>query len=120
MKESENDATDPGSTATEHAEAAARDADLRWINDLRLGIRRLRAGKGFSYRSPSGARITDPARLAWIRSIVIPPAWTDVWISPVANGHILATGRDARGRKQYRYHPRWRAARDATKYLQLI
>jgi DNA topoisomerase-1 len=101
-------------------EDAARFAGLRWVNDVRPGITRRHRGKGFSYVSPTGEPITDHDRLAWIRSIVIPPAWTDVWISPVQNGHIQATGRDARGRKQYRYHPRWREVRDDTKYGALI
>jgi DNA topoisomerase-1 len=99
---------------------AARFAGLRYVSDTRPGIRRRRSGRGFTYRSPTGERITDPERLAWIRAIAVPPAWTDVWISPVRNGHILATGRDARGRKQYRYHPRWREVRDDTKYAHLI
>jgi DNA topoisomerase-1 len=99
---------------------AARFAGLRYVSDTRPGIRRRRSGRGFTYASPTGEPITDADRLAWIRAIAIPPAWTDVWISPVRNGHILATGRDARGRKQYRYHPRWREVRDDTKYAHLI
>lgn len=96
--------------------AAARDVGLRYVSDRRPGFRRVRAGRGFSYRDTDGARITDAAVLARIRSLAIPPAWTDVWICPLANGHLQATGRDARGRKQYRYHRRWRAARDETKF----
>jgi DNA topoisomerase-1 len=99
---------------------AARFAGLRYVTDSQPGIRRSRRGRGFGYTSPTGERITDPDTLAWIRSIAIPPAWTNVWISPVRNGHILATGRDARARKQYRYHPRWRAVRDDTKYGHLL
>src|SRR3954467_8366985 len=99
---------------------AARFAGLRYVSDTRPGIRRRKVGRAFSYVSPSGDRITDPRTLHWIRSLVIPPAWTDVWISPVENGHILATGRDARGRKQYRYHPKWREVRDETKYTRMM
>ena len=86
--------------------AAARFAGLRYVSDLRPGIRRRRSGSGFAYTSPTGERIRDTERLRWLRALAIPPAWTDVWISPFTNGHILATGRDKRGRKQYRYHPR--------------
>jgi DNA topoisomerase-1 len=80
----------------------------------------VRAGKGFRYVGPDGRSIRDPEELARIRSLVIPPAWTGVWICPLAHGHLQATGRDARGRKQARYHPRWRAVRDETKYHRLI
>ena len=85
----------------------------------RPGISRKKRGKGFSYEKPDGTVITDPEERARIAAIAIPPAWTDVWICPQKNGHILATGRDARGRKQYRYHPRWREVRDADKFGQL-
>src|SRR5207253_7784534 len=74
----------------------------------------------FRYLDPRGKPIQDPDVLARIRSLVIPPAWTEVWICPLAQGHLQATGIDARGRKQYRYHPRWRAVRDETKYHRLI
>jgi DNA topoisomerase-1 len=80
------------------------------------GIRRVASGKSFRYESASGKPIRDEKTLGRIKSLVIPPAWTDVWICPHANGHIQATGRDARGRKQYRYHPRWSEVRDADKY----
>jgi DNA topoisomerase I len=100
--------------------AAARAAGLRHVNPNRPGITRRRAGKGFVYLDPSGATVRDPETLARIRSLAIPPAWTSVWICPDPRGHIQATGRDARGRKQYRYHPRWREARDATKYDRMI
>jgi DNA topoisomerase-1 len=83
-------------------------------------MRRRRAGRGFSYRGPDGQRLRDRDTLAWIRSLAIPPAWNDVWISPIRHGHLLATGRDARGRKQHRYHPRWREVRDDTKYARTI
>src|SRR4051812_32988308 len=99
---------------------AALEAGLRYVTDDRPGITRRRAGKGFSYRSPFGERITDRSELARIRAIVIPPAWTNVWICPNPRGHIQATGRDARGRKQYRYHPDWRAVRDASKFERLL
>jgi DNA topoisomerase-1 len=99
----------------EPAEAAAS-AGLRYISDARPGIRRRRAGKGFSYIDGQGNRVRDRATLDRIRSLAIPPAYNDVWICPDPRGHIQATGRDARGRKQYRYHPRWRAVRDETKF----
>ena len=99
--------------------AAARFAGLRYVSDLRPGIRRT-APAAASLHSPTGERIKDPERLRWLRSLAIPPAWTDVWISPFTNGHILATGRDKRGRKQYRYHPSWREVRDETKYARMI
>lgn len=97
-------------------EAAARAASLRYVSDDDPGIARRRAGRGFNYSAPDGSTIRDRSTLFRIRSLAIPPAWTDVWISPLENGHIQATGRDARKRKQYRYHPRWRQIRDETKY----
>lgn len=99
---------------------SAEEAGLRYVSDTGPGIRRRRAGKAFSYIGPDGERITDPDRLAWIKGLAIPPAWTDVWICPVKRGHIQATGRDARGRKVYRYHPRWREVRDEAKYGRLV
>jgi DNA topoisomerase-1 len=101
-------------------ERSAEDAGLRYVADAQPGIRRRRAGRGFTYVDPSGARITDRARLAWIRSLAVPPAWTDVWICASRRGHLQATGRDARGRKQYRYHPDWRATRDEAKYERML
>jgi DNA topoisomerase I len=92
---------------------------LRYVNDRMPGFRRRRAGSGFVYLGPDGDRIEDGEELARLRALVIPPAWTDVWICPVPNGHLQATGRDARGRKQYRYHDRWRAVRDETKFDRL-
>ena len=97
-------------------ELHAAEAGLRYITDDRPGVRRRRAGKGFTYLGPDGRRIADADRIAWFNGLAIPPAWTDVWISPIKRGHIQATGRDARGRKQYRYHPRWREVRDEVKY----
>ena len=99
---------------------SARAAGLRYVNGEGPGIRRLRAGSGFRYVDAEGRPVRDPDGLRRIRSLVIPPAWTDVWICPIPNGHLQATGRDARGRKQYRYHPRWREVRDETKYDRMI
>jgi DNA topoisomerase-1 len=99
---------------------AAKAADLRYASDGRPGIRRRRSGKGFSYVAPDGSTVRDRATLTRIRALAIPPAWTDVWISPLTNGHLQATGRDARGRKQYRYHQRWREVRDETKYGRML
>jgi DNA topoisomerase I len=92
---------------------------LRYVSDEMPGIRRRRAGRGFVYTNADGKRIRNKAELERIRSIVVPPAWTDVWICPFDNGHILATGRDAKRRKQYRYHPRWRSVRDGAKFDRL-
>lgn len=99
---------------------AAKSAGLRYVSDMTPGIKRKRAGKHFSYVGLDGKPIHDPAELKRIRALAIPPAWTNVWICPKPNGHIQATGRDAKGRKQYRYHPRWRAVRDETKYHRMI
>lgn len=90
------------------------------MSDDRPGITRKRSGRGFSYASPDGTALRDRPTLARIRALAIPPAWTDVWICPIAHGHIQATGRDARHRKQYRYHPRWQQIRDATKYGRMV
>jgi DNA topoisomerase-1 len=99
---------------------SAKAAGLRYVLDTQPGITRKKAGKGWSYAMPDGAVVRDRAVLRRIRSLVIPPAWENVWICPLENGHIQATGRDARGRKQYRYHPRWREVRDETKYDKTI
>jgi DNA topoisomerase I len=104
----------------QHPQEAADEAGLRYVDDRGPAIRRRRAGRGWVYMGPAGKRVTDENRIAWIKRLAIPPAWTDVWICPIRNGHIQATGRDARGRKQYRYHPRWREVRDASKYGRLI
>ena len=93
---------------------------LRHVSDQDPGITRRRRGSGFSYRWPNGRVIADRATLQRIRSLAIPPAWTDVWISPKANGHVQATGRDQRRRKQHRYHLRWTAHRDEAKYARLV
>lgn len=95
---------------------AAKAAGLRYVTDRRPGLRRLGSPKRFRYLDAEGHAVRDAETLQRIRSLVIPPAWTEVWICPLANGHLQATGRDARGRKQSRYHPRWREVRDANKY----
>ncbi|MBV9523577.1 MAG: DNA topoisomerase IB, partial [Alphaproteobacteria bacterium] len=100
--------------------AAARIADLRYVHDWGPGITRHRAGISFSYRDADGRLIRDPKILKRIKSLAIPPAWREVWICPHANGHLQAVGRDARGRKQYRYHPRWRQVRDEAKYGRML
>jgi DNA topoisomerase-1 len=97
-------------------EAAAERAGLTYVTDAIPGITRERSPDGWRYRRPDGVVVTDPDERARIEAIDIPPAWTQVWISPLADGHIQATGRDARGRKQYRYHPRWREVQDGTKF----
>src|SRR5436190_2473064 len=102
------------------APEAAKEAGLRYTSDDRPGIRRRRRGRSFQYIRPDGGTITDAAERARINALAIPPAWTAVWICPDENGHLQATGRDARGRKQYRYHPRWREVRDEVKYGRLI
>jgi DNA topoisomerase I len=107
-------------TITQSAKADADAAGLRYVSDEHPGIRRLKHGTGFGYAGVNGKPIADPAVLKRIHSVAVPPAWTDVWISPSANGHIQATGRDARGRKQYCYHPDFRVVRDATKYEHLV
>src|SRR5688572_949191 len=100
--------------------AAAKSAGLRYVNDDDPGITRMGTGKNVYYRDREGRRVTDAATLARIKRLAIPPAWTEVWICPRDDGHIQATGRDARGRKQYRYHADWRAVRDETKYERMI
>jgi DNA topoisomerase I len=100
-------------------ERSARAAGLRYVTDEQPGITRRRRGRGFQYLAPDGRTIADRAERSRIDSLAIPPAWTDVWICASPKGHIQATGRDARGRKQYRYHPRWREVRDETKYHRL-
>jgi DNA topoisomerase-1 len=102
------------------ARAAARASGLRYATDSRPGFARVRAGRGFSYRDAAGRTIRDPEVRARIAALAIPPAWTDVWICPWPNGHIQATGRDARGRKQYRYHASWRHRRGADKFDRMI
>ena len=111
------------SLSTAHLSApaeSARAARLRYVTDQTPGITRRRNGKGFSYVAPDGKSIRDPDELRRFRSLAIPPAWRNVWICATANGHLQATGRDARGRKQHRYHPRWREVRDETKYDRML
>jgi DNA topoisomerase-1 len=98
----------------------ARDAGLRYSTDARPGITRRRRGRGFGYVDPAGEPVRDETRLRRIRSLAIPPAWTEVWICPDPVGHLQATGRDARGRKQYRYHPRWHDRRGADKFSRML
>lgn len=98
----------------------AEKAGLRYVSDEGPGITRKKVGPNFRFVGPAGKQITDGPTLGRIRRWAIPPAWTEVWICPVANGHIQATGRDARGRKQYRYHEDWRAVRDENKYERMI
>jgi len=92
---------------------------LRYVSDTEPGLRRQRRGRGFSYTGVEGRKIEDAETLARIRALAIPPAWRDVWISPFPDGHVQATGRDARGRKQYRYHPEWREVQDQDKFSRL-
>ncbi|MBD5633177.1 MAG: DNA topoisomerase IB [Candidatus Eremiobacteraeota bacterium] len=94
----------------------ARAAGLRYVNDTTPGFRRKRTRGGFTYYDAAGRRITAADEIARIKALAIPPAYEDVWICPLAHGHVQATARDARGRKQYRYHKRWREVRDANKY----
>jgi len=117
VQQSQQDLAAPGTAEPQQAAAAV---GLRYVGDARPGIRRRRSGRSFSYLTPEGARLVDPAVLKRIRSLAVPPAWTDVWICPFADGHMQATGRDDRGRKQYCYHPRFREVRDSTKYEHVI
>jgi DNA topoisomerase I len=103
-----------------HPQQAADAAGLHYVTDTQPGFGRQKAGKSFRYLGRNGRVLRDPKTLARIRSLVIPPAWTDVWICPDGRGHIQVTARDARGRKQYRYHPRWRAVRDDAKYGRML
>jgi DNA topoisomerase I len=106
--------------AAAEPEEAAREAGLVYVDDGQPGIARLRSGRGFRYRGPDGKAVTDERTLARIKALAVPPAWRDVWICPSPRGHIQATGRDARGRKQYRYHAAWRETRDRTKFDRMI
>jgi DNA topoisomerase-1 len=105
---------------TKDSTSAARAAGLRYVHDGRAGIHREAVKGGFRYLDAHGAPVEDETTLARIKGLVIPPAWQDVWICAQANGHLQATGRDARGRKQYRYHPKWRTARDEVKYERML
>jgi DNA topoisomerase-1 len=108
------------SVLDEDARAAVKAAHLRYVTDRTPGITREREGEEFHYRDPAGKPIKDAEELRRIKAIGVPPAWTHVWICPDSNGHLQATGRDARGRKQYRYHTRWRSIRDETKYERMM
>lgn len=101
-------------------EEVAEAIGLRYVSDAEPGIRRQRSGADWEYLSRNGRRITNGRTLMRIKQLAIPPAWTDVWICSAPNGHIQATGRDAKGRKQYRYHPLWRQVRDETKYHRMV
>jgi len=107
------------SRAHEHRRAAAR-AGLKYVTDGFAGISRRRAGSGWLYFAPNGARIRDADKRRRLNALAIPPAWTDVWICPDPDGHIQATARDARGRKQYRYHASYREARDRSKFRHML
>lgn len=111
---------DQTETVLPDPQSSAEEAQLNYVSDAEPGIRRIKSGRGFGYRTADGGRVEDDRTLERIRKLVIPPAWTDVWISPDPKGHIQATGRDDRGRKQYRYHERWSACRDESKYSSLI
>jgi DNA topoisomerase I len=108
------------SVLDEDARAAVKAAHLRYVTDRTPGITRERHGDAFRYLDPAGKPIKDPEELRRIKATGVPPAWTHVWICPDPNGHLQATGRDARGRKQYRYHTRWRSIRDETKYERMM
>ena len=99
---------------------SAKAAGLRYVSDAKPGISRKKSGVSFRYVHVDGKAVRDAETLGRIKSMAIPPAWVDVWISPVANGHLQATGRDAKGRKQSRYHPKWRETRDETKYGRMM
>ena len=105
---------------TAEARAAARASGLRYVADSQPGITRVRSGRGFAYRDAEGRTVRDRAVRERIQQLAIPPAWTDVWISPLENGHLQATGRDARGRKQYRYHRDWASRRGADKFERIL
>jgi DNA topoisomerase-1 len=112
--------SETAATSVEDLQRAAREAGLRYMLDDMPGITRKRRGKGWSYYDPDGRLIRDVAERDRLNALAIPPAWTDVWISLRADSHLLATGRDSEGRKQYRYHPDWRAIRDEAKYGRMI
>lgn len=99
---------------------SAKVAGLRYVTDTTPGIRRQQVGRHVRYIGIDGTPIRDPTEIARITTLGIPPAWIDAWICPTPRGHLQATGRDAKGRKQYRYHPRWRVARDETKFHRMV
>jgi len=112
----------PSATAIQITDStqSAKSAGLRYVTDARAGIRRKKVGTGIVYLDSNGKIIRDAEVLGRIKSLAIPPAWREVWICPLAHGHVQATGLDAKGRKQYRYHPRWREVRDETKYDRML
>jgi DNA topoisomerase I len=110
----------PSSRLPAHPTASAKAAGLRYVTDEMPGFTRKRAGKCFVYIGSRGQTVRDQSTIRRIHALAIPPAWTDVWICPLANGHLQATGRDARGRKQHRYHPKWREVRDDAKYARTM
>jgi DNA topoisomerase-1 len=110
----------PARQTTAPPEQSAREAGLVYVSDERPGIRRIQHGRDFKYVNAKNQEVRDPVTLGRIKRLAIPPAWSEVWISPRANGHLQATGRDAKNRKQYRYHPHWREVRDGTKYDRMI
>jgi DNA topoisomerase I len=114
-----DDAAEAAATATD-LRAAASAAKLRYVSDGTAGIARVRTSGAFNYKHPDGSNVTDRETLDRIRKLVIPPAYEQVWICPYPNGHLQAVGRDARGRKQYRYHARWREVRDEAKYGKML
>lgn len=113
-------ATEPVTPPTAELAGAVEQAKLRYVSDLEPGLGRKRVGKGFSYLGLDGKRITDKETRKRLESLVIPPAWQDVWICPDEHGHIQATGRDERGRKQYLYHPEWHRVRDTAKFDRML
>jgi DNA topoisomerase I len=110
----------PSSNLKESLIDEARNAGLRYTTDDQPGLSRRARKTGFAYHEAGGALVKDKATLGRIKALAIPPAWKDVWISPLDNGHLQSTGRDARGRKQYRYHSRWREQRDETKFEHML
>jgi len=111
---------DPGTQLVVDPRDAAESVGLRYVSDDEPGLRRRKIGKGFSYLKPDGKSVRDEATRERIRKLAIPPAYSDVWICSRANGHIQATGRDAKGLKQYRYHPNFREFRESTKYEHML
>jgi len=110
----------PARTGAQAVAGADTPRGLAWVSDQAPGIRRIRVGDDFAYVGPDGKRVRKAAELQRIRALAIPPAYEDVWICVHANGHLQATGRDARGRKQYRYHSDWRLAKDADKFERML
>lgn len=113
-------AATPLKAALDESILAAREAGLRYVSADSPGLRRIAAGKGFRYVDAQGRRVTDRAELARIAALAIPPAYREVWICADPRGHLQATGLDARGRRQYRYHPQWRSARDGNKFGRMV